>query len=191
MLYFLGLVTGIINLRSSMLTEIHVPEVYFGIVFAVLQVGAAIASRYSEKIHKAFRNKTLTYLTLPVTVSCILVGFIGKDTLSKSSLILIVLLFLIQYAIKGPYRALMSRYINNFTNRKIRPKINSFKLFTFKFIYSRSIFNMFNSLRCNYNCKYLYNSRMYNNNFCSINIRLYERKSRIKPEQYSKEDLKI
>ena len=40
-------------------------------------------------------NKTLTILALPVTISCIIIGFIGKDTLSKSSLILIVLLYLI------------------------------------------------------------------------------------------------
>ena len=187
---FLGLVTGIINLRSSMLTEMHVPEVYFGIVFAVLQVGAAIASRYSEKIHKAFRNKTLTYLTLPVTVSCILVGFIGKDTLSKSSLILIVLLFLIQYAIKGPYRALMSRYINNFTNRKIRPKLTAL---------SYLLSNLFTA-GVSLTCSILLGVTTTANTFIIVGcittifavlILDYMRgRVGLKPEQYSKEDLK-
>ena len=124
---FLGLVMGIVNLRSSMLSEMQVPEAYFGIIFAVLQFSAAITARYSEQVHKIFRNKTIAILTIPTTVSCILIGFIGKDPLSKSSLILIVLLFLIQYAAKGPYRALLARYLNNFTNRKIRPKLTALR----------------------------------------------------------------
>lgn len=124
---FLGLVIGIVNLRSSMLSEMQVPEAYFGIIFAVLQFAAAITARYSEQIHKIFRNKTIAVLTLPTTVSCILIGFIGKDILSRSSLILVVFLFLIQYAAKGPYRALLARYLNNFTNRKIRPKLTALR----------------------------------------------------------------
>ena len=124
---FLGLVMGIVNLRSSMLSEMKVPEAYFGIIFAVLQFSAAITARYSEQVHKIFRNKTIAVLTLPTTISCILIGFIGKDTLSSSSLILVVLLFLIQYAAKGPYRALLARYLNNFTNRKIRPKLTALR----------------------------------------------------------------
>ena len=124
---FLGLVIGIVNLRSSMLSEMQVPEAYFGIIFAVLQFAAAITARYSEQIHKIFRNKTIAVLTIPTTFSCILIGFIGKDPLSKSSLILVVLLFLIQYAAKGPYRALLARYLNNFTNRKIRPKLTALR----------------------------------------------------------------
>ena len=107
--------------------DIGVPSVYFGIIFAILQFSAAITARYSEQVHKIFRNKTIAVLTLPVTFSCILIGFIGKDPLSKSSLILIVLLFLIQYAAKGPYRALLARYLNNFTNRKIRPKLTALR----------------------------------------------------------------
>ena len=124
---FLGLVMGIVNLRSSMLSEMQVPEAYFGIIFAILQFSAAITARYSEQVHKIFRNKTIAVLTIPTTVSCILIGFIGKDPLSKSSLILVVLLFLIQYAAKGPYRALLARYLNNFTNRKIRPKLTALR----------------------------------------------------------------
>lgn len=105
----------------------QVPEQYYGIIFALLQFAASVTARRSEKMHKALRNKTLTYLTIPVTVSCILVGFVGKDALSRSSLILIFLLYLIQYAAKGPYRGLMERYLQNFTNRKIRPKITALK----------------------------------------------------------------
>lgn len=114
-----------------MLSEMEVPEQYFGIIFALLQLIAAFMSRQTDKIQDNLKNKTLTFLAIPTTVSCIIIGFIGKDTLSRSSLILIFLLFLIQYAVKGPFQALMIRYLNNFTNRSIRPKITAVKNLTF------------------------------------------------------------
>ena len=65
-----------------------------------------------------------------MVMSCIVIGFIGQDQLSRSSLILIIVLFAIQYAIKGPYVGLMTRYLNNFTNRSIRPKISALRYLT-------------------------------------------------------------
>lgn len=126
----MGTITAIVNLRSSILKEIHVPEQYFGIIFAMLQIIAAISTRNTEKIQDNFRNKTLTWLGVPMVMSCIVIGFIGQDQLSRSSLILIIVLFAIQYAIKGPYVGLMTRYLNNFTNRSIRPKISALRYLT-------------------------------------------------------------
>ena len=187
---FLGLTLGIVNLRSSMLSEMYVPEAYFGIIFAILQLSAAITARNSEKIHKMFRNKTLTYLTLPVTLSCMVVGFVGTDTLSKSSLLVIVFMFLIQYAIKGPYRALMSRYINNFTNRNIRPKLTALN-----YLLSNLL-----TAGISLSCSWLLSITTTANTFMIIGcvttivavLLLDYMRGRVglKPDQYSKEDLK-
>ena len=187
---FLGLIVGIVNLRSSMLSEMHVPEAYFGVIFAILQLSAAITARNSEKIHKMFRNKTLTYLTLPVTLSCMVVGFVGTDTLSKSSLLVIVFMFLIQYAIKGPYRALMSRYINNFTNRNIRPKLTALN-----YLLSNLV-----TAGISLSCSWLLSITTTANTFMIIGcvttivavLLLDYMRGRVglKPDQYSKEDLK-
>ena len=187
---FLGLTLGIVNLRSSMLSEMLVPEAYFGIIFAILQLSAAITARNSEKIHKMFRNKTLTYLTLPVTLSCMVVGFVGTDTLSKSSLLVIVFMFLIQYAIKGPYRALMSRYINNFTNRNIRPKLTALN-----YLLSNLL-----TAGISLSCSWLLSITTTANTFMIIGcvttivavLLLDYMRGRVglKPDQYSKEDLK-
>lgn len=130
----MGIITGIVNLRSSILNEMQVPEAYFGIIFALLQLLAAISTRNTEKIQDNFKNKTLAWIGIPMTVSCILIGFIGQDQLSKSSLILIIALFAIQYMLKGPYIGLMTRYLNNFTNRSIRPKITALKNLTSNFM---------------------------------------------------------
>lgn len=187
---FLGLTVGIVNLRSSMLSEMLVPEAYFGVIFAILQLSAAITARNSEKIHKMFRNKTLTYLTLPVTLSCIVIGFVGTDTLSKSSLLVIVFMFLIQYAIKGPYRALMSRYINNFTNRNIRPKLTALN-----YLLSNLL-----TAAISLSCSWLLSITTTANTFMIIGcvttivavLLLDYMRGRVglKPDQYSKEDLK-
>ena len=126
----MGIITGIVNLRSSMLQEMMVPEQYFGIIFGILQFIAAISTRNTERIQEIFKNRTLAWLGVPVVISCIIVGFIGQDTLSTSSLFLIVVLFAIQYAIKGPYIGLITRYLNNFTNRNIRPKISALRYLT-------------------------------------------------------------
>ena len=187
---FLGLTVGIVNLRSSMLSEMLVPEAYFGIIFAILQLSAAITARNSEKIHKMFRNKTLTYLTLPVKLYCIVIGFVGTDTLSKSSLLVIVFMFLIQYAIKGPYRALMSRYINNFTNRNIRPKLTALN-----YLLSNLL-----TAGISLSCSWLLSITTTANTFMIIGcvttivavLLLDYMRGRVglKPDQYSKEDLK-
>lgn len=187
---FIGLIYGIVNLRSSMLSEIQVPEQYFGIVFGILQFIAALTSRQANKLHSTFRNRTLTYLTLPVAISCIAIGFIGKDPLSTSSFILIFLLYLIQYAIKGPYMGLMTRYMNNFTNRGIRPKITALKQL------SANLFTAIISMLC----AILLDITTTANTFiivgCIATIFIvllldYMRdKVGLKPKEYSEEDLK-
>ena len=186
----MGIILGIVNLRSSMLSEMKVPEQYFGFIFAALQFGAALTSSKAEIIQKKMKNKTLAFLSLPLTLSCIFIGFIGGDPLSKSSLILIFLLYLIQYGIKGPYQALMTRYLNNFTNRKIRPKITAFKNLTS---------NLCSAL-ITFLCSLLLTITTTANTFiiigCITTVAIvllldYMRdKVGLKPEKYTKEDMK-
>ena len=187
---FMGLIFGIVNLRSSMLSEMQVPEQYFGIIFALLQFSASVTSRQTENIQRTFRNKTLTYLSLPVTISCILIGFIGTDPLSKSSLTLIFLLYLVQYAIKGPYQALMARYMNNFTNRRIRPKITALKNLT------SNLFTAIISMLCAVMLKITTTANTFivvgciSTIFIVLLLDYMRDKVGLKPEQYGKEDIK-
>jgi MFS family permease len=188
---FWGLMFGIVNLRSSMLSEMYVPEQYFGIVFAMLQIAAAYSSRKSGEIHKKFKNKTLTYLCLPVAISCIVIGFIGKDNFSRSSLILITLLYLLQFFVKGPYINLMTRYINNFTNRDIRTKITALKNLT------ANLCTAIVSLLCAGLLKITSTANTFIIIGCIMTICIvllldYMRdKVGLRPEQYKKEDLKF
>ncbi len=187
---FMGMIYGIVNLRSSMLSEMKVPEEYFGIIFAILQLVAAFTSRQADKIHSNFRNKTLTYLSLPVVISCIIIGFIGSDPLSKSSLTLIFLLYLIQYAVKGPYHGLMVRYMNNFTNKTIRPKITALKNL------SSNLFTAVISMMCALMLEITNTANTFiiigciSTIFVVLLLDYMRDKVGLKPEKYSKEDMK-
>ena len=186
----MGVIFGIVNLRSSMLSEMKVPEQYFGIVFALLQLSAAFMSRMTDKIQDNFKNKTLTFLAIPTTDSSILIGFIGADPLSKSSFILIFLLFLVQYAVKGPFQALMTRYLNNFTNRKIRPKITALKNLT------SNLFTALVSMLCAVMLGFTTTANTFivvgciSTIFIVLLLDYMRGKVGLKPEQYGKEDLK-
>lgn len=127
LLIFFGLVSGLLynmtTLRSGVLAQINLPEQYFGIVFAILQIAASICSRAQNIIQKRYKNNTLAYLGIPLTVSCIIIGLLSKGNQSLFKIFIIITLFVIQGAIKGVYNVLIYRYLNNFTTKKIRTKL--------------------------------------------------------------------
>lgn len=127
LLIFFALMSALIynmtSIRSSVLEQIKLPEQYFGIVFAISQIAASICSNAQNIIHKKYKNTTLAHLGIPFTVSCILIGFLSMIGISFANTFMIILLFVIQGAIKGPYNVLIYRYLNNFTNSNIRAKL--------------------------------------------------------------------
>lgn len=121
---FVALIKILQNLRNTVLIEINMPEQYFGIIFAFLGIISGIAAKNQCKIHKKYRNKTLTFLSIPTAVSCLAIGVIllCDFTISVKTL-LILMLFVVQYIMKGPYFVLIKRYFNNFTNSEKRIRI--------------------------------------------------------------------
>ena len=121
---YVGLVVIMRNLRNVILVEIGVEEQYFGIIFAVMGISLAIATRLQGRIHNKFRNKTLTFLALPNTLACLAMGFIMLSNFSMLAKITITLILLvIQSSMKGPFFVLIKRYFNNFTDSTKRVKI--------------------------------------------------------------------
>lgn len=131
LLIFFGLISGLMynmtTLRSGVLEQIQLPEQYFGIVLAICQIVAAMCANAQNLIHAKYRNKTLAYLGIPLTMSCIIIGFLTMTRVTISKTFLIILIFVIQGAIKGPYNVLIYRYLNNFTNRNIRTKLSTIR----------------------------------------------------------------
>lgn len=127
LLIFFGLVSGLIynltTLRSSVLDQVQLPEQYFGIVFAFSQIAASIMSKSQNLLNRRFRNHTLAFLAIPLTMSCILIGILANLSNTIISIFIIALLFVMQGGIKGAYNVLIYRYLNNFTTREVRVKL--------------------------------------------------------------------
>lgn len=121
---FIGLIKILQNVRNTVLIEIGMPEQYFGVIFAILGIIAGIAARNQGKIHKRHRNKTLTFLSLPTAISCLLIGLVLLCNFNLSiTITLVLILFIIQYIMRGPYYVLIKQYFNNFTNSEKRVRI--------------------------------------------------------------------
>lgn len=120
----IGMIKILQNLRNTVLLEVEMPEQYFGIIFAIMGIIAGISARNQERIHKKFRNKTLTFLALPMAFSCLFMGVVLMLNMKfEINVSIILVLFAIQYIMKGPYYVLIKRYLNNFTNSEKRVKI--------------------------------------------------------------------
>lgn len=180
----------ITTLRSSLFEDLNLNAEYFGIIYAVLQIISGTTARYQNKIQNKFKNETLAVLSMPLTLSCILIGLLGTLKADNFIFSVIIILFIVQNIIKGPYRSLIVRYMNNFTNKAIRTKLATIESLTY---YSITVlFSL--------GCSWLLGKTATANTFIAVGIAstfllgtlLYFMKGRVglQPEQYSAEDLK-
>ena len=117
-------------MKQIFLEELKISSSYIGIIFAVLNIVSAIASRKQNLFQNKFKNKTLTILGIVLTTSIIFSGLIA---ISKLPIVLVITIIIIMYIAKyisvGLYNVLLIKYLSNFTNSKIDTKIfaiNSF-----------------------------------------------------------------
>jgi len=127
---FSGVFAGILSLRStvasSLFTEIGVKEEYFGIIFAILTCISAISSKYQNIYHKKLKNRVLTCFSLIFSGYFIIIGLTSIISQNYTfTLVVIILLYAIQYIIKGPYYTLIKRYLNSFSSSSMSTKIYS------------------------------------------------------------------
>lgn len=128
LLIFTGLFSGLLQIRSSisssLLKDIGLPNQYFGIVFALLQIAACIASVRQNYYHKKYRNRLLTHFSLKYTLSIILLAIVIILKLPFiPTLILFFIFQIMQHNVKGPYYVLIQKYLNSFSTPEISTKI--------------------------------------------------------------------
>lgn len=121
-------------LRSSIFSELQIPEQYFGIIFAVLQIISGFCSSKQNILESRFKNKTLTIIGLPIVFSIIIIGFLAMAGNSIFTIAPIIMLFMILHALKGPYYSIINKYINNFTNKNVREKIATIKNLSYNIV---------------------------------------------------------
>ena len=130
LIFFGALISAIIlsltMLRSSIMKDIGIPSKYFGIIFAIMGLISGISAKNESRFHKKFKNKTLSRLAIPLVFSCIVLGITCSINISYSvNVTIVMLVFLIQYIVKGPFYPLIKQYLNNFTTANLRTKISS------------------------------------------------------------------
>lgn len=112
------------TLQNSILTDLHLPEQYFGIIYAISQIVSGIASNKQQWFHNRYRNRTLTVFSLSFTFSMIAIGLCQVIGLNIGlTLEVIFIMIAVQYTIKGPYYTLAKRYLNSFSTSTMRTKI--------------------------------------------------------------------
>lgn len=128
LILFSVLMTGILGILSnyeiSLLEDLEVSASSLGILFAILGITASIGTKKQDKIHKKYRNKSLTKIGLTLVGSCIISGIAGIVSKEyRIGIILIIVAYLVKYICAVAYYALIEKYLSNFTNKDIDTKI--------------------------------------------------------------------
>lgn len=123
--------------RASLLEDIGISATWIAIVSAIVGIASGIGSKNQLKLHNMFKNKTLSILAITTAIMIWLTGIIGSSNLSPNIIMIFVTIFyIILNANKGIFGVLMARYLGNFTNPTILPKIYSVNAI------SRNVFRM-------------------------------------------------
>lgn len=130
LLLMLGLLWGIIDVyatyQETLLKELNIPSYYIGFMLAGFQMLVGVFSTKSNKFNKKHKNHTLTYIGLMLTVGSIILGITTILNISfEIQLMIITFVLIIRAYAKGIYQVLKKRYMNNFADNKILPKIYS------------------------------------------------------------------
>lgn len=126
--FFAAVMTLLTTYRRSLMKDIGIPSEMFGIIFAAWGILSGFTAGKQEWFHKKFKNKTLSYLSVPYVLSCLIIGLLAFSSLpSNISVPFILALFSLHYIIKGPFWTLIKRYFSSFSTSKNRTKIYAAK----------------------------------------------------------------
>ncbi len=130
LLIILGIWWGIINTfetcQETLLKELEIPSYYIGFILAGFQMLVGIFATKSIKFNKKHKNRSLTYIGLLLSLGSIILGIITIFKIPfEIQLMIITSVFIARAYAKGIYQVLKKRYMNNFANNKILPKIYS------------------------------------------------------------------
>lgn len=195
LLIILGTLWGIIDVyatyQETLLKELNIPSYYIGFILAGFQMLVGIFATKANKFNKKHKNHTLTYIGLMLTIGSIILGIITILKIPfEIQLMIITAVFILRAYAKGIYQVLKKRYMNNFADNKIIPKIYSVNGIIANL--GRMIIGIIASTTLNITI--LPNALLVLGIICTIIVivlYIYSKsKLGLKPEEYSKEDIK-
>lgn len=130
LLLMLGIWWGIIDTfatyQETLLKELQIPSYYIGFILAGFQMLVGIFATKSIKFNKKYKNHSLTYIGLLLTLGSVVLGIATILNIPfEIQLMIITIVFIARAYAKGLYQVLKKRYMNNFADSKILPKIYS------------------------------------------------------------------
>ena len=130
LILFSGVIWGVMSLfgsyRPAILVQLGAPAVVLTMVHASIQLGSAIAIKKQNAFHKYFRNKGLSVLLITATLCMLFTGWIGLSQLSaKVAIMFVAILYIVNHGVRGINGVIIQRYLANFSNKNILPKIYS------------------------------------------------------------------
>ena len=115
------------NYEVNLLKDIKLSSILIGYAGALNSLINAIASKKENKFNSMFKNKSLTVLSLTLSISALIAGICGASGIRENLAGLIIILgaYMICGFVNGMYYTIIDRYLMNFTNKEIDTQINS------------------------------------------------------------------
>lgn len=124
--FFASLIAIFKTYMNSLLVDLNMPDVYFGFLTAGIQIISSISSKNQNYFHKKYRNRTLTFFAVPLSISIIIAGLTVVCKLPRALIYSSTAIMIGLYAmVKGPYYTLIKRYLNSFVSSSVTTKIYS------------------------------------------------------------------
>ena len=115
------------NYEVNLLEDIKLSSVIIGYAGAINSLVNAIASKKENEFNKMFKNKSLTILSLILSISAIITGICGITEIKENLIGTIIILgaYMIFGFINGMYYTIIDRYLMSFANKDIDTQITS------------------------------------------------------------------
>lgn len=195
LLISLGFIWGVFTLfdtyQSTLLKNMNIQATNICIISTILQIMRGFGGRLENKYNKKYKNKSLTLLSIIVSLAFIMTGISSLLNIKFAIQILIIILaFLAIEMMRGIYMVLYKRYVNNFSNAKILPTLYTMTNIFWNF--TRVIITGIGSLMLSVvNIKKAFIIIGGMAILCTIIIAIYmRRRIGLNKEEYSEDDLK-
>lgn len=127
---FYGIIKVIDTYKGDLLVAKGIPEEQFAMIFAIMTILAGVAATLSRKLHKKFRNRTLTFISLMFAGACLTVGVATNIFTNNIAIPIIILMYAVLKMCSATWFILKFKYMTNFSSPEIRNKIT----FTYELI---------------------------------------------------------
>ena len=186
---FYGFVRVIEPYQSTLLIARGVPEEQFSMIFAIITLLAGISVTLSRKLHKKYRNRTLTVISLTHVSACLVVATFANIFKGSAIIPLAITMFAVIKMCSATWNILKHKYLKNFSTQEIRNKIT----FTFELITGiiASIMSLIGSIilkKCGVNYAFLIVSLLALGSIVLI-LDYMRPRFGLKPKEYKKEDI--